>query len=262
MRRIGIKLTLLLKLCFLGTLLAQTSEKAAIAIQTPININASDGVYDKFILIRWEPGGSSSNYRLFRATAANGKSMVELTKGWQNSTWFCDYSAEKNRDYYYAVMGQDGGKTSALSAFDKGFLKKPVDIATDESITSTTPDKYAVGKQIFALVSAVTPDTSDIEAGDTLGITLGLQNIFEEPTPRTTMKIFLSNDEVWDFEDQSLLTKIYSGFPASLKFDIEESVAFPKELLAGSYYLIVVLSPENEILQSKTGLAKINIVRL
>lgn len=223
------------------------------------NVNASDGVYDKFVLIRWEPSEKSSDYRLFRASSQAGASMLELTKSWQKSTWFCDYSAEKERDYFYAVIGSDGKTSLPLSRFDKGFLKKEDKVAHDESLSSTTPDKYATGKQIFVLVSDVTADTSFYAAGDATRLSIGLQNIFDEPSPSTEVRVYLSSDAIWDFDDNLLLYKAYSGFPANLKVSLNETVQLPDDILPGAYQLLVVVAPEGNILNAKTGSITINI---
>lgn len=226
---------------------------------TPANINASDGVYEKFVLIRWEAADRMSDYRVFRGTSNTGASLQELTKSWQKSTWFCDYSAEKGRDYFYAVMGSDGKTSSPLSRFDKGFVRKDDKSAYDETLSSVTPDRYAAGKQIFVLVAEVGADTTAYAAGNTAQLRVGLQNIFNEPTPRTELRVYLSSDAVWDFNDALLTSKAYSGFPAELKATIEEQIALPKNVLPGQYHLLVVAAPEGNILNAKTGSTIINI---
>ncbi len=226
---------------------------------TIANINASDGVYDKFVLIRWEALEHTGNFRLFRALSTTGASMQELTKTWQKSTWFCDYSAEKGRDYYYAVLGSDGKTSTPLSGFDKGFLKKDDKVANDESLSAVTPDKYASGKQIFVLVSDVVADSSTYKAGTAAQLLIGLQNIFDEPTPRTDIRIYLSSDTVWDFDDKLLIYKVYSGFPANMKVPLAETVLLPVDILSGTFHVLVVAAPEGNILNAKTGSTMINI---
>lgn len=225
----------------------------------PANINASDGVYDKFVLIRWEGADHMGEYRVFRATSGSGASMQELTKSWQKSTWFCDYSAEKGRDYFYAVLGSDGKTSSPLSRFDKGFVRKDDKSAYEETLSAVEPDKYAAGRQIFMLVAEVTADSTAYAAGDTVRLRVGLQNIFDEPTPRTELRVYLSTDSAWDFNDALLVSKTYSGFPPELKVTLEESVFLFQNILPGQYHLLVVAAPEGNILQAKTGSTTLNI---
>ncbi len=228
----------------------------------PSNINASDGVYDKFVLIRWEGSESTDNYRLFRANTEKGSSMTELSKGWQKSTWFCDYSAEAGKDYFYAVMGNDGKNSTPLSRFDKGYVRKgDSGMANDDLISSnTTPERLAAAKQVFMLVSMVQTDTTHYLSGSTVGLQVGVQNIFDEFTPRTDFKIYLSNDVNWTFDDQLLEGKSYSGFPANTKTTLNQGFVLPENTLPGTYHLIVVASPEGNILNAKTGTALIQII--
>jgi hypothetical protein len=226
----------------------------------PTNVNASDGIYEKFVLIRWEGSDQMTDYRLFRASSANGASMRELSKNWQKSTWFCDYSAEVGRDYYYAVMGSDGKTTSALTRFDKGFLRKgAIHIAQDDTYTSTTPDRYAAPKQLFMLVSEVQADAKQYAAGAEVQLQVSLQNIFEENIPRTELRIYLSNDVNWSFDDVLLSNKAYSGFPANAKPTLTERIKLPAAMLSGTYHLLVVAAPEGNILNAKTGTTYIYI---
>jgi hypothetical protein len=217
------------------------------------NVNASDGTYEKFVLIRWEATDKGGDYRLFRASSPNGASMKELTKSWQKSNWFCDYSAEKGRDYYYAIMESDGKKSTPLSKFDKGFLRKPETIAQEESLSSTGPDRYAAAKVLFMLVSEVSIDTISYAAGSSVPVQVGLQNIFEEAVSSTDVRVYLSRDAAWDFEDQLLVSKRYSGFPSGFKGNVNEKVRLPNDLLPSMYYLIVVTAPDGNILHAKTG---------
>ncbi len=226
---------------------------------TTEHVNASDGVYDKFVLIRWQAKDKGGDYRLFRATSASGASLLELTKNWQKSNWFCDYSAEKGRDYYYAVMESDGKANAPLSALDKGYLRKSDPIALDESITATTPDKYAAGQVVFILVADLTLDSISYTAGSQVPLQVSLQNIFEEAATRTDLRVYLSADPIWDFSDNLLIAKSYSGFPANFKGILNERITIPPDMLPGAYHLIVVTAPEGSILNAKTGITSIKI---
>lgn len=242
-----------------GLLAAGTTNTTTNTIAAPASVQASDGVYDKFVLIRWEAADKGNQYRLFRATSASGASLKEMTQDWQKSTWFCDYSAEKGKDYYYAVMASDGRSASAISRFDKGFLRKDEKVAQDESLSSAIPDRYAAGKQLFALVSEVSADTSVFSAGSTVALQIGVQNIFDEPTPQTDLRVYLSKDAAWNFDDTLLASKSFSGFPANARAALTEPVPLPAELLPGEYYLLVVAAPEGNIQNAKTGVMPITI---
>jgi hypothetical protein len=224
------------------------------------NIQASDGDYDKFVLIRWEPTEKGGSYRLFRANNEKGGSMIELTKGWQRSNWFCDYSAEKGREYFYAIIALDGQKTTPLSRFDKGFLRKPDSkIVQDGSLSSLSTDRYAEGKITYVLISEIIPDSTQYLPGSSVTVGIGLQNIFDEPSLRTEFRIYLSANADWDFEDRLLATKNYSGFPAGFNARIEEKLTIPADVIPGDYYLLVIAAPEGKILHAKPGQSQIKI---
>ena len=79
--------------------------------------------------------------------------------------------------------------------------------------------------------------------------------------PRTELRIYLSQNATWDFEDSLLLSKTFSGFPALAKASLLETIVLPKNILPGTYNLLVVASPEGDIMNSKTGFTPITIVR-
>ena len=228
-------------------------------LKPPAAVHASDGTYDKFVLIRWDAVDNLAGYRLFRSVSPSGASMQELTKAAQKSTWFCDYSAEKGRDYFYAVVSADSDKKSALSHFDKGFLRKDDKVAQEDLLSANTPDKVAAGRQVFVLVSELKTDTLAYPLNRALKLSIELQNIFEESTPRTDVRVFLSADTIWDFDDALLASRQYSGFPGNLKVTLNETLQLPPTVLPGDYYLLVTASPEGNILNAKTGTIKITI---
>lgn len=226
----------------------------------PGNVHASDGVYDKFVLVRWDAGEQSGQFRVFRALSVRGASMQELTAKPQKSTWFCDYSAEKGRDYYYAISETNAAGEAQLTPFDKGFIRKDSKLVMDESVSSVNLDKVAAGKQVYVLIEEIQTDTTVFEAGATVAYRLQLSNLFDETTPRTDIKIFLSADNTWDFEDQLLVSKSYSGFPGSTRPLLNEFLELKKPLVPGNYFLIAVAAPKGQILEAKTAVTPITII--
>jgi hypothetical protein len=251
---------------FVITLLGQTgfsqsgsTSTSAGRLSGATSVNASDGIYEKFVLVRWEETTTSNGYRLFRANSPSGASLQEITKSAQKSTWFCDYSAEKEKDYYYAVMASQEGETGTLSKFDKGFLKKEVKMANDESVSAVSADRVGEGRSTGVLVADISTDTTTYQPATTVHLRIGINNIFEEPSPETHLRIYLSNDIAWDFDDKLLASKIFSGFPASAATSLKETFSLPSELLPGNYHLLVITAAEGKILQAKTGFTTIQI---
>lgn len=229
-------------------------------IQSPKGITASDGTYEDFILVRWEPSENGTLYKVFRSNTPKANSLQEVSNAWQKSTWVCDYSALPNVDYYYTVVATDGKQTSAVSTFDKGFLKKRQDIAIDERELLVEAEVYGEGKQIFLLISDITLSQTTITAGSELSLVIGLQNIFDQPTVKTDLRFYLSSDAILDWNDKLLDTRSLSSVPANVNFSLSETVTLPKDLLVGQYNLIVVSSSEGAIISSKTIQTSLKII--
>lgn len=227
--------------------------------EAPLSITASDGDHDRYILIRWEAVPNARSYRVFRSTKVNSGAMQEITRNWQSSTWFCDYDVQKNVDYYYAVMCSDGRQSSGLSKMDKGFLRKEtIDRAgQDESLSDveglTAPRPNAV------LVAGIATIKSNYKPGDTVNLTINLKNMLDGPAPNSELRIFLSKDVVFDWNDLLLVKKTYGGFPADPDLMLHELFMLPGELLPGNYFCIVVLSLQGDVLNSKSGLTPLRI---
>lgn len=256
------------KLFFLGVFLccriSGVTQSASVTMGAPMSqsahqVQASDGVYDKFVLVRWEEVAGSTGYRLFRANSASGASMQELTKSWQKSTWFCDYSAERGKDYFYAVMANVNGKSSPLTAFDKGYKRKEESFATEESLTATGGEKVAAGKQVFLLVSDVRVDSAAVTVGGPMRVQMKLENVFDQPTPGADVRWYLSQNNIWDFSDTLLSERTFSSFPAGAETVVSETLVLPEKILPGTYYILVVAAPDGQILHAKTGSVEITV---
>ncbi len=218
---------------------------AVVATLPPRDVSASDGEYDKYVLIRWEASETSTSYKVFRSASPNATNLQEISKGWQKNTWLCDYGVQPSTDYYYAVMSSDGKQQSAMSKFDKGFLRKKTETAI--------PVQPLV-------ISTVTPEKIDYKSGDKVTLEINLQNLLEEPTQPVEAHIFLSKDVIWDFGDKPIGQKTFSSFPGNLDIKLKETVTLPDNLLPGTEYkIIVVLATKGDILHSATGVTKIKI---
>lgn len=239
----------------MGTMATPSSTK------WPTKVEASDGVYEKFVLVRWEACEKALGYRLFRANDPDGGSMIELTQKPQQSTWFCDYGAERDKEYYYSVMVLFEREKSPLSPFDKGYLRKDGKIAQEELLTSASPERLASGRPAYLLVSSLDVENRPYLPGESVALAIGLQNIFDDPSLRAEVRVYLSQDTVWDFGDVELLNRQYSSFPANAQTTVHEKIKIPDDLLPGDYCLIVVSMPEGDILQAKAGTIRIKIIK-
>ncbi len=232
----------------------------ALSLQAPRDISASDGIYDKFVLIRWEPSETATTYKVFRTTSTKATTLQEVSNAWQKSTWLCDYSALPNVDYYYTVVASDGKQVSPAGTLDKGFLKKNAPLANDERELLAENERYGAQKQLFLLIAGASTDQLIYPAGATVQLDIHFQNIFDQPTPPTEVRYFLSQNATLDWNDQLLGFKSLSNILPNAGFNLKDTVPLPANLLSGTYYLIIVSSTEGAMLSSKTALTTIKIV--
>lgn len=230
------------------------------SLQAPSNIVASDGTYDKFVLIRWETSENASTYKVFRTNNPKATTLQEVSNAWQKSTWVCDYSALPNVDYYYTVVASDGKRMSSMGTMDKGFLKKSTPMAIEERELLAEAEVYGAQKPLFLLIGEVTSNQATYRAGAAVELQIQFQNIFDQPTPRSEVRYFWSRDTVLDWNDQLLGTKLLSSILPNARFELNETIQLPTNLLEGNYSLIIVSSTEGMVLSSKTALIAIKIV--
>lgn len=235
------------------------SEKELL-IRPPLQIEASDGTYSKYVLILWEVSSGAKRYKVFRTTEADQQNLLEVSKGWQTSTWLCDYSAKPGVDYYYAVVASDLTNTSNLSSMDKGFLKKRNAIANDKAITSNEGIRYAIPKDVL-LPGRFEIFPKQLQYGGIVTAELTLENKSEHMIDQAEVRYFLSSDERLDWEDILLLKKAYSGFPANAKYPVKNDLRLPPGTLPGNYFIFGVLSIKGEILGSQTVYTPITLIR-
>ncbi|MGQ9700792.1 MAG: hypothetical protein ACUVQS_07090, partial [Candidatus Bipolaricaulaceae bacterium] len=89
----------------------------------PGGVDASDGDYPEYVLVRWEPVRRASAYEVFRATAEEGD-YERL--GETPTVRFEDTAASPNVRYWYRVRAKNSFGTSPLSQADSGYRLGPV----------------------------------------------------------------------------------------------------------------------------------------
>lgn len=237
-----------------------TSLGESVAIDAPRGLNASDGIYDRFVLLRWEAVNHAKGYKVFRANDEKGSGLQQLGEGIQHSTWFCDYSAVPGVSYFYAIATQGNqGKASSLSPFDKGYIRNnpvaedPLNLLSDNSAVAVP--LY----QRFLMIADAYTDANLYAKASTVTVTVDLQNIFTKETPRTELRYYLSNDAKLHWDDQLLLSRYYSSLPGEKTFSLTNKVQLPRDLIAQEYYIIIVAAPEGEVMRGELGSTIIKI---
>lgn len=236
------------------------AERAFAVPAAPRDVHASDGIYDKFVLIRWEPSENATQYKVFRADKPNSSSLQSLSNTWQKSTWLCDYSALPGVDYYYTVVASSGREVSPASQADKGFVKKKAGMANEEMEGLSSNEAYGDPQQVFLLIAELFTSKQEYRPGEPITISVRLQNIFDKASARTEVRYYLSKDAVLDWNDELLARKMLSSIQGNAALTLSEDLVLPQNLLPGAYHIIAVCSAEGAILGSKTDLTTFKIV--
>ncbi len=252
------------------TATAQQTEKVAFAaapmsaqkiVDAPKNITASDGLYDRYVLIHWEANTTATHYKVFRTSNIKGGNLQEISHNWQQSTWLCDYNAVPGVPYYYAVVATNGQQNSTTSAFDKGYIKKN-DIAHDSSLSTTDKnEKYSTEKLVLLMIDGASTDKKAYTLGETINVSVKLANISDEPTRPTELRFFLSKDATLDWDDKNLSLKTLASVPAGANLAATTAFSLPSNTPSGDNFLIVVSSTGGDVLNSRTSVLKIQVNR-
>jgi hypothetical protein len=232
------------------------------AVETPKNVAASDGLYDRYVLVRWEGSENATRYKVFRTDRTNGGSLQEISNSWQQGTWLCDYTALPGVPYYYTVMASNGNMNSKTSAFDKGFVKKNNIVESNQQdLTSSNRELYGNPNFVVLMPKTIATDKPSYKIGDAVHLIIKLENINKEPSRTTEIRCFLSKNVTLDWYDKVLSVKSLASVPANATLTVQESVVLPSDILVGDYYLIIVSSSEGDILNSRSEAVKINLKR-
>jgi hypothetical protein len=225
----------------------------------PKDVKASDGVYDKFVLVLWENSENANSYKVFRSTDPKKSALQEVSRSWQKSNWLCDYTALPGVKYHYAVVASNGKIVSPTSQFDQGHVRT-TPVAIEGGELSAT-EAYAAPHLVYLLASGLKASQKDLRAGESFELEANLQNIFDQATSRTEVRVFLSKNAQLDWDDQLLGRRNLSSVLPNAAFVFKENLSLPADALPGEYHLIMVCSAEGEILGSKTDSTLIQIIR-
>jgi hypothetical protein len=231
-------------------------------LESPKNLTASDGLYDRYVLIHWESTGQATQYKVFRTDKLKGGTLQEISKSWQQSTWLCDYSASPGVQYYYTVMASNGRDNSRTSPYDKGFVK-PKDIAEEQNNRLSSTDKnekFANGNTMALMIDAASSDNPSYKSGETANLAIKLINIFDTETTQAEIRCYLSKDAIFDFDDKLLNIKSFASVPAGANLSIKETVKIPDNTLVGNYYILIVSATQRAVLSSRVQPLRLNIV--
>ncbi len=134
----------------------------------PEKVNATDGEYDSYIRITWEPVINADEYKVYRAHDAYGN--YEEVSSWISDTVFEDSSIPDASTYYYTVKARNNNGTSNLSDYTSGYA------ITGGGGGSSDPVSYVYGIYLRGRASATEYIRTETELYDPLW-----QYVYENP---------------------------------------------------------------------------------
>lgn len=224
----------------------------------PNDLTASDGVYEKYVLIKWSPAKHAETYKVFRTTDPS-KAPESLTKKWQQSTWLADYTAQPGVEYFYAVVGNNNLEISVLSNYDKGYLKPINPVANDTDMNTETV--FAKDNSNPLMIGAITIENPTVKVGGVLSVSVELENLSNRDLSRPELRFFLSNDNSLSWDDELIDIKFFATFLAESSSRLDFEISIPDQRKPGGYSLIVVSSQESAILNSRIGVVSFDIIK-
>ncbi len=108
-------------------------------LETPSNVQASDGAYTDKIHVSWDPVWGATHYRVFRADSAGGEKYAQT--GYQTNRFIDDRNVQQGETYYYyvsAAINSVGAHASDTSRGNGGSigLTPPQNVKATDGDTS------------------------------------------------------------------------------------------------------------------------------
>ena len=98
--------------------------KQSTQVPIPQNISATDGTYDRYIVVSWDQMEPGMQFKVFRSTSESTENMKPVTDAWQQNTFLLDEKGlARGVKYYYRVKaGRNSRDISEFSSADSGFI--------------------------------------------------------------------------------------------------------------------------------------------
>jgi len=202
------------------TMLAQPSPtgyqetfSAPITYLKPEQINASDGTYTKYVLIRWMSPGSANGFQLFRSKDNLVKNATLVNQQTLESSWLFDYDVQPGVKYHYWVKATyETTATSPFSSPDEGFAAKLENIALEEETIEAGIENLAINEpERFNTNPFLEPMVNDTRSTD-FSIDLATPKANQEFAPAHDLIIeFNGAIEETELPTQQLLLHVYTN---------------------------------------------------
>lgn len=235
----------------------------------PEQINASDGTYTKYVLIRWMSSGATKNFQVFKSGDNQVKNAILLNQQKLESSWLLDYDVKPGVKYNYWVKATyDTKTTSPYSIPDEGFAASLENIALDqetieasiENLATNDPERFTTNPFLEPMVN----DTRSTDFSIDLNTPKADQKfppshdlliefngtIEEEVLPEQKLLLHIyTNDKAHFIEDiilvKTVLTPVKAVATTNYSFNLQIPFPYP----SGLYYYAIQLENEEDPIQ-------------
>lgn len=230
-----IKPTLLYFFLFISQLLVAQSE-----IKPPSVVRASDGTFSNYVLVRWNAPPSAQAYKIYRSTGSINGQTVEISNEWQRSTLLYDYGAAPGVRYFYRVIANFSGVSSAQSIADLGYVKN-----NDPIAANFTPSEYLEpllsNSRSSTIIARWDTPTADsvyfIGLDQTIAVSGLVSNANNLDVSDLRLEIY-DNQEASYLEENPVLTAPLADEFETISKQFDIAVDLPTT--PGLYYLLIV----------------------
>lgn len=226
-----------------------TANSTKIALITPLNIQASDGLYPKHIEVKWEGIGSPNYYRyvVYRSESSTAIGELISKADGQKSTWLEDYNVEPGTKYFYRVKAQSiDYRQSNLSDYNSGYTRA---VAAIRRPQATTPTLWVHDVEL--------KKDNKMSIGESIDVVYQVENKSKQPMTNSQIRFYLSRDKSFDGEDILLDRTILGNFPAQYKASYRHQLTIPEGTAIGKQYLLIVSVVNDKVLDSKVKIQEL-----
>ncbi len=230
---------------------------------SPKTVQASDGTYEKYVLVRWSPPAESKSFKVLRSVQTSPETAREISNTRQKSSWFYDYGVDNGKKYEYQIVAYYEEESASLPSLpDVGYPKPPNPIATDEIelesglLAVVDPQKFERNDLLNPLVNAtrntdypfeIASPASNASYTPNLNLEiiidgqLGKSELSE--TEIFMLQVYSNNDN--DFAEGTPVLQTGISFRATGDgFAFSETFPFPYP--QGLYYYVIILENDGD----------------
>ena len=137
------------------------------ASPAPEKISASDGLYTKYVLVRWNASGSAKSFQVYRSPNEEDSTEQLLNKKSLESSWLLDYDVKPGIKYHYWVKAKYANDLSLPSNRDEGHAASTENITLMEEAIEASIGNLAINEpEKFETNPFLEPMVNDTRGAD------------------------------------------------------------------------------------------------